>query len=173
VLGIESEEFCQAIDSVVPPDATHIGCILSDVCGHVAIRQPAEPKSGVTATIPRWRREGGRPSVALKHCLAEHVGIEVASVYPLERVWATQNSSTFYFSGVARTPDPVPALPNPQAIWYDGEEAIRVLKASKIAAYPKTNENSFHPCTVTGLGTGEAPPATRTQDCPTPHFDLA
>ena len=39
MLGINDEKLCQTIDSVVPRGVTHIGIILDDVNGNVAIRQ--------------------------------------------------------------------------------------------------------------------------------------
>lgn len=133
MLGINDEELCQAIDMVVPDGVTHIGIVFHDVRGNVVIRQSNQPKFGVTASIPRWKREGAELAVSLKRCVDEHIGLEVASAYPLPHVWVTDNSSTYYFVGVTRKPDATPALANPEAKWCDKEEAIRVINASKNA----------------------------------------
>jgi hypothetical protein len=50
-------------------------------------------------TLPRWRLEGAEPSVALKTCVAEHIGIDVASVYPLPQI----NSGPTHREGHDRT----------------------------------------------------------------------
>ena len=133
MLGINDEELCQAIDTVVPDGVTHIGMVLHDVRGNIVIRQSNQPKYGVSASIPRWKREGTEPAVALKSCVAEHIGLQAASVYPLPQVWVTDNSSTFYFVGVTRNPDAEPALSSSEAKWCDKEEAFRVIAASKNA----------------------------------------
>lgn len=132
MFGVHSEEICRAIDAVAPSDTSHVGIVVSDVRGNVLAIQPQQPKFGVTATLPRWKRDHGEPSSStLKRCLAERVGIEVAGVYPLSRVWVTENSSTFYFVGMARSPEAMPAPRNPEARWFDRHEATRVLQASK------------------------------------------
>ncbi|QDU98796.1 hypothetical protein Pla8534_66700 [Lignipirellula cremea] len=92
--GIDDGELCKAINAVVPQSVTNIGLVLNDMRGNVAIRQPQKPKHGVAATFPRWKREGAEPAVALKRCVAEHIGLQVASVYPLPQLWFTDNSST-------------------------------------------------------------------------------
>lgn len=131
MLGINDEELCRAIDTVVPDGVTHIGMALHDVRGNIVIRKSHQPKFGVTASIPRWKRNGAEPAVALKRCVAEHIGVQVASVYPLPQVWVTDNSSTFYFAGVTRNPDAEPTLSNSESKWCDKDEAFRVINASK------------------------------------------
>lgn len=132
MFGVHSEEICRAIDAVAPSDASHVGVVLSDVRGNVLVLQPQEPKFGVTATLPRWKRDRSEPtSSVLKQCLGERVGIEVAGVYPLNRLWATDNSSTFYFVGMVRSPEIMPAARNLESRWFDRDEAARVLQASK------------------------------------------
>jgi hypothetical protein len=132
VFGVHSEEICRAVDAAAPSDTSHVGAVLSDVRGNVLVLQPQEPKVGVTATLARWKRERCEPtSSVLKQCLAERVGIEVAGVYPLNRVWVTDNSSTFYFVGMVRSPEVMPAARNPEARWFDRDEAARVLQVSK------------------------------------------
>jgi hypothetical protein len=132
MFGVYSEAICRAIDAVAPSDTSHVGVVVSDVRGNVLVLQPQQPKFGVTATLPRWKRDHREPSSGvLKRCLAERVGIEVAGVYPLNRVWVTENSSAFYFVVMVRSPEVMPAPRNPEARWLDREEAASVLQGSK------------------------------------------
>lgn len=132
MFGVQSEAVCRAIDATAPSDTSHVGVVLSDMRGNLLVLQPQEPKNGVMATLPRWKRDRGEPtSCALKQCLAEKVGIEVASVYPLNQVWVTDNSSTFYFVGMVRSPNVMSEARNPEASWFDRGAAVRVLQASK------------------------------------------
>ncbi|HAY82807.1 MAG TPA: hypothetical protein DCY79_23605 [Planctomycetaceae bacterium] len=129
--ALHDEGLCQAIDSEVPRSATHVGIVLHDVQGNVVVRQAKTPKFGVTASIPRWRLDGTEPAVALKRCLEEQIGDTAASVYPIPQTWVTENSLTFYFTGVSGRPERQPTLSNSEARWCDQQEAIGVIGTSQ------------------------------------------
>ena len=92
------ETWNRGIDGVVPDEATHIGLVIFDNAERILGRIPKPPSDGVTMTFPRVpRSKGEMPSQTLQRVVREHVGFELRGCYPLEGLYQTQNSTTFYF----------------------------------------------------------------------------
>jgi hypothetical protein len=113
------------IDEIVPSETTHVGFVLRDITGAVSILRSDAPKSGVTSTLPRVKREPGeRPSDSVLRCLRQVIGADVFFAFPIREVWHTPNSRTFYFAGAVHDISPQYA---PQLRWYGIEKARGVL----------------------------------------------
>lgn len=120
-----SDRVLAKVDEVVPQGVTHVGFVLSDVDGAVSLHEPASPSHGGTVTLPRVKVGAGEPySRAVNRCLEEVIGWEAESLFPINQVWVTPNSATFFFAGwtARRTPLGASALR-----WQTPDEAQSLL----------------------------------------------
>src|SRR5262245_39950938 len=92
-----------SVDSVVPKGVSHIGCVIVNVFGDFLLKEPKTHPYGVSLTFPRVKAGPGEPySRALACCIEEEIGFGPVAFYPIESVWTTSHSTTFFFAGMAR-----------------------------------------------------------------------
>ena len=116
------------VDEIVPDAVNFLGQVLVNFRGQVAVVRPSVPKYGVTATLPKVRRQPGeRPSDALSRCWFERLGIPPEWVFPIRQVWSTPNSVSYFFAGGISSRD---ASVSHGATWCDPDEARQLLSAS-------------------------------------------
>jgi hypothetical protein len=93
-----TETWDRAVSEVIPAEATHVGLIVFDNKGQIRGRIPKPPADGVTLTFPRIKRVK-QETIArtLQRVVEEQIGSDLRGCYPLEGLYKTQNSATFYF----------------------------------------------------------------------------
>ncbi len=113
-----------------PEGVSHIGFIAFDFRNHVL--EPEEQPYGVTATLPRVRvKPEASAAMTLNRCLKEKVGWWTTSAFPVRTVWVTENSSTFYFTGMITDNDEAPEGKLPRFSWYPLDVARSKIQTSK------------------------------------------
>lgn len=116
------------VDDVVPHRVSHIGLVLFDSRGQVAVYRPAVPKNGVTAALPRLRRlEGENPARTLVRCWTETLGVQPEWVFPIRQVWGTPYSTSYFFAGAISVGTVELA---PGAIWCPLAQARQLISGS-------------------------------------------
>lgn len=111
---------------------SHIGFIAFDVRNHVLVIEPEDEPYGVTATLPRVRvKPDESAAMSLNRCLKEKVSWWTTSTFPISTVWVTENSSTFYFTGMITDNDEAPEGKLPRFSWYPLDVARSKIQTSK------------------------------------------
>jgi hypothetical protein len=121
-----------AILATASEGVSHIGFIAFDVRNHVLVCEPEDQPFGVTATLPRVRvKPGETPAMTLRRCLKEKVGYGTTGAFPIPSSWVTENSTTFYFTGMVHHGSDPPDGEVPKATWLPQEAALTKLRGSK------------------------------------------
>ena len=129
------EHLEEPIDEATPQGLTHIGFIGGNRDGHFALAQLYSEQWGTTATFAKERiLDGERPVNTLKRCLLEQYrSPSLESVYPVPRVWATPNSTTFYFAGFVNNHTDHWKTSKAWFNWVSPERGVELLQSSKNA----------------------------------------
>src|SRR4051794_22195206 len=107
-----------AVLASAPAGVTHIGFVAFDVRNQVLVLQPEDHAYGVSATLPRVRvKPDESPATTLARCQNEKIGWCTTSAFPLRTVWVTENSSTFYLTGMIKDNDEPAEGELPRSSW--------------------------------------------------------
>jgi hypothetical protein len=121
-----------AVLASAPEGVSHIGFVAFDVRNHVLILQPEDHAYGVSATLPRVRvKPDESAATTLDRCQKEKVGWWTTSAFPLRTVWVTENSSTFYVTGLIKDNDEPAEGELPQSSWCPLGVARSKIQSSK------------------------------------------
>lgn len=121
-----------AVLIAAPHGVSHIGFIAFDVKNHVLVIEPEDQPYGVTATLPRVRVNPEEPvDTTLSRCLNEKVGWWTTSAFPISKVWVTENSTTFYYTGMIKDNNEPPEGKQPRSHWYPLDVARSKFQTSK------------------------------------------
>ncbi len=125
------DDVAAAVLDSAPEGVSHMGFIAFDVRDRVLVIEREDHPSGVTATLPRaWVQPGDSAVDVFCRCLREKVGLEATSAFPSPLVWVTENSSTFYFTGLVRDGDELPIPRGIRRSWLPLEAARARINAS-------------------------------------------
>src|SRR5438067_1852330 len=120
-----------AVLASVPEGVTHIGFVAFDLRNQVLVLQPKEHVYGVSATLPRVRvKPDEPPAMTLDRCLNEKLGWGTTSAFPLHTVWVTENSSSFYLTGMIKDNDEPAQGEPPPSSWCSLDVARSILQKS-------------------------------------------
>ncbi len=123
-----SADISARVDEIVPDKATHLGQVLINPSGELLIHRPNKPKFGVTAALPRLRRQPGeRPSSTLARCWEEKMGLTPDGVFPIRHLWTTPHSQSYYFAGATIDRRPIP---KGEMGWAEPDHARELLSHS-------------------------------------------
>jgi len=126
------EDVEMAVLASATEGVSHIGFIAFDVRNHVLVIEPEDEPYGVTATLPRV---GVKPdesaAMTLNRCLKEKVGWWTTSAFPIHNIWVTENSSTYYFTGMIKDNDELPEGKLPRSSWHPLDVVRSKIKTSK------------------------------------------
>ncbi len=121
-----------AVVAAATQGVSHIGLIACDVKNHVLVIEPEDQPYGVTATLPRVRVNPDESAeITLRRCLKEKVGWGTTSAFPISKVWVTENSSTFFFTGMIKDNNEPPEGKLPRSHWYPLDIARSKIQTSK------------------------------------------
>ena len=125
------DDVAAAVLASAPEGVSHLGFIAFDIRDHVLVLEPENHPVGVTATLPRvWVQSGDSPLTVFRRCLKEKVGRRATSAFPSRLVWVTENSSTFYFTGLVRDADELSEDLGIRRSWLPLEVARSKIDAS-------------------------------------------
>jgi hypothetical protein len=128
------ERLDRSINSVVPSGVTHIGFVATNVFGEVLVTEPNGHPHGVSATFNKLKLQPNeQPAQALTRCLREQIGQKTEGVFPIPVVWATSQSTGFYFAGMLRNQSESPLSQTQRTMWCDRSEAERRIGGSQNA----------------------------------------
>ncbi len=127
-----NEDAVEAVLASAPEGVSHLGFIAFDVRDHVLVLDPEDKPYGVISTLPRVRvKPDESAAMTLSRCLKEKVGWRTTSTFPIHNVWITENSSTFFFTGMIKDNDEPPEGTPPRSSWCPLDVARSKINSSK------------------------------------------